>query len=46
MVAPRRSVAEAKKIKAEIEEQTAGMIQIKRSLLYKVPQGLLFSVGE
>ena len=46
MVAPSRSVAEAKKIKAEIEEQTAGMIQIKRSLLYKEPQGLLFSVRE
>ena len=46
MVAPRRSVTEAEKIKAEIEERTAGRIQIKRSLLYKEPQGLLFRVGE
>ncbi len=46
MVAPRRSVAEAEKIKVEIEERTAGRIQIKRSLLYKVPEGLLFNVRE
>ncbi len=46
MVAPRRSVAEAEKIKAEIEERTAGRIQIKRSLLYKEPEGLLFNVRE
>ncbi len=46
MVAPRRSVTEAKKIKAEIEKRTLGGIQIKRSLLYKEPQGLLFNVRE
>ncbi len=46
MVAPRRSVAEAEKIKAEIEERTVGRIQIKCSLLYKKPEGLIFDVRE
>ncbi len=46
MVAPRKSVTEAENIKAEIEKRTAGRIQVKRSLLYKNPEGLLFTVRE
>jgi hypothetical protein len=44
MVAPRRSVTEAEKIKAGIVERIAGRIQVKRSLLYKAPEGLLFDL--
>lgn len=46
MVAPRQSVIEAEKIKTEIMERTAGRIRVKRSLLYKAPEGLLFDVPE
>jgi hypothetical protein len=46
MVAPRRSAAEAEDLKQIIRSRTAGNIEVKRSLLYKKPQGLTFHIED